>query len=198
MRHTFLRLSFLSLATTAFVACGGSTDTGDNGGDDTGGAAVDSATGDGTGGDSSTGTDGSTDSATNETSGETADDSTTVDDADAPPVCSSAPTRAKCQDCCVAEHKEGAKTFDTALVACGCTDGVCATDCATTACATPPTAPDALCKACLAASVKAPGDAGTADAPGPDGKCHDPVVSACSGDPRCVAYVSCLGTCPGG
>jgi hypothetical protein len=199
MRHTsFLRIGFLWFASAAFVACGGSTDTGgDNGGGDTGGSGADTAGGGdtSTNGDSSVGTD---TTSTDTTPSETADDTSTGADGDAPPVCSAEATRAKCQDCCAAEHKEGAKTFDTALVACACTDGICKTDCATTACATPAAAPDALCKACLAASVKSPGDAGPPDAPGPDGKCNAPVASACSADARCVAYVTCLGTCPGG
>ena len=194
MRNVLLRLSFLSFVSVALVACGGSTDVNGGGTDDTGGGGSDSAIGDGLGSDTSSSTDGETDSST-------ATDSSTGGDADAPPVCSSEPTRVACQDCCAVEHKAGRDVFDAALLACACTDGVCKTECAATACGPTPKAPDAACKACLAASVAAPGDAGadaSADAAGPDGKCHASVASACSTDAKCVAYLTCLGTCPGG
>lgn len=187
LRHRTLLVTLA--AAVALVACGGSTDVPGDQGNDTGTANPD-ALSDGTSNDSST-SDGNTDTAVDDGGG----DVVATDGDGAPPVCSSEPTKAKCQECCVAEHKEGSKTFDAALIACACTDGVCKTECATTACASPATAPDAACKACLGASVKSPGDAGSPDAAGPDGKCVGPVTSACSSDAKCVAYVTCLQSC---
>ena len=203
MRHTFLRLSSISIVAATLLACGGSTvDTG-NGTGDTGTPGVDGgsdstladgttdAPGDGTSTDST-----STDSSTTDASTDVPIDDGAIGDGDAPPpVCSSEPTPAACEDCCGAEHKEGEKTFNAALLACACTDGICKTECATTACAATPTAPDDACRACLTLSVRPAGDAGTGG--GPDGKCNGPVTSACSTDARCVAYAACLGTCSG-
>lgn len=190
MRHTFLLLGCIF-----FVACGGSSSdlsTGDDSG------SGDDALSDGTSSDGSNDT--TTDDVSNDgVPNDGADTSSSGDagsDGDgAPPVCSSEPTRVACQDCCAAEHKDGAKVFEAALLACACTDGVCKTECATTACASPATKADDKCRVCLQSSLASTGDAG-ADAASPEGKCRASVTSACSTDSKCVAYETCLGTCP--
>jgi hypothetical protein len=190
---TFTRSFALLSLGVLLSACGGSTDSGSFDQGDTSessDASSDSSATDG--GSDGTATDGSTD-------GPSVDggiDAIATDapaDGDARPVCSEAPTKARCQECCGVEHPAGEKTFFAAELACACTDAICKSVCATTACATPPTAPSDACKTCLADTLRPKPDAGGDS--GVEGACVDSVKSACSSDAKCVAYATCLGTC---
>ena len=198
MTSSTLLRHLLVCASLSLVACGGSTDAGSGEPDDTGGSpdgSSDTSTTDGSGGDATSDTS-STDASGDDTI-DAARDSTATDastDGDARPICADEPTKNKCQTCCAAEHPAGAKTFFAALLACACTDAVCKSVCATSSCASPPTAATDACKTCLADSLRTAGADAGADG-GADGKCVDSVKTACSSDGKCVAYATCLGTC---
>lgn len=163
------------------VGCGGSTVA-----DETGSEADSSVTTD-----TSTNAESSVDdtSTTTEVGG---GDSTPAADApagDARVACDKLSTRNACRTCCNTEHPEGYKIFLTAAIACGCTDSICKTECATTACATPPTKASDACAACLNAAVApAKGDAGA-------GACYSSVTTACSADAKCVGWAACTQKC---
>lgn len=172
----------------AAVACGGTTETPN---DQTASDAADETSG----GDATV--DGATD-----TSSEAAADATdaAVDaPSDGPIVCTSLSTKSACVACCDEQHTAGRDTFRAALLGCGCGDGVCKTECATTACATPAKKADAACSTCLDDTLKmAPkGDAGTdaGDAGEPWGACISPVTSACTASADCKAYLACINEC---
>ncbi len=199
-RSHHLVLGAFSLAlSTGLFACGGTTTPSDDGTD----SALDASDADNLDGVSDGGIDGD-DASDGANDGAPSDGTVGADvitdgpsdgPSDARPVCSAEPTKVRCDDCCQKEHKEGFATLTTALVGCACTDSICKTVCASTGCATPPSTPDSACKACFNEAAKA---GGGSDAGGVAGKCNGPVTTACKGDPKCVAYVACAGSCPGG
>jgi hypothetical protein len=186
-------LAFVSCFTLFAAGCGGSTTVDTPPDNDTGG--VDTSTSDGLPGDGPG--DETTDSSVPDAPGDVVDDvGGDAGGKDARPdalSCGSEATRPLCTKCCGDAFPDGRKTFETAIIACACSASICKTECATTACASPPVKADAPCQACLVSTVTSPGDAGT-DA-GLVGACIDPIKSACT-SAGCKAYVACLGTCP--
>jgi hypothetical protein len=118
----------------------------------------------------------------------TAADTSTTTDPDS--VCAAEPKQTECGTCCINNHKAGYKVFQDALLSCGCDGtgadsgtGPCATQCATTLCATPPKAGDQACQACLQSSVDQGGD------------CQASVSAACTADQDCLAQQKCIQPC---
>ena len=80
------------------------------------------------------------------------DSGTPVDDAGPTPTdpsCAATGSNNDCQTCCYTAHTDAYNAFADALSSCACKPGNCDTDCAATACASPPAAADATCIACL-------------------------------------------------
>ncbi len=115
-------------------------------------------------------------------------------------VCGAASTSNDCVDCCAGFHPTGVNVIPIAVHACACIKGVglitheCATPCKLTYCNDAgSTSPEAgsPCDVCLNKALA--GDAGDAAAPQSSrpGDCFGPAISACTGDPECVAYETC-------
>jgi hypothetical protein len=111
--------------------------------------------------------------------------STNPDDA-----CAAETSQAACGQCCVTGHSAGYQVFLSAVLACACTGtggdagaGVCATECAGTACKATPSQPDTACTTCLQGAIAQNGACGTA------------VSQACTADKDCVAEQKCLTPC---
>lgn len=101
------------------------------------------------------------------------------DPAPAAGQCASEATFDTCLDCCVAAHPTGSDTFYGTYIDCLCLPANCATDCGLSLCDPfAPSAPDALCDACISAA---------------SASCQAPVATACSADPDCIAFDTCVG-----
>lgn len=98
-------------------------------------------------------------------------------------TCSSTTRRDECVGCCYQLHSKGNSVIQAAFEACACvTPGTCATACAASYCANGGTI-DAACDACLNGATG----------------CESAAVTACHGDPDCVALIQCenLAHCAG-
>jgi hypothetical protein len=143
-----------------------------------------------------TGTDTPTPEAGSKETGTTTKDSGTVTEetgttTDPDKACGAETTLQACGTCCITNHKSGYTVFQYSLLGCACkgpgADGgaPCATECATTICATTPKSPDATCSTCLQGSI----DTG--------GACQEQVSTDCTGDKDCVAQQACVAQCKG-
>jgi|GEM_PF-2209343 len=111
-------------------------------------------------------------------------------DSDPDKVCMSTGTAENCASCCMANHSNGSGTFFAARNQCACTGtssgaaGVCATECATTQCATPSVAPQAnsTCDKCLQ-------NATTLE------QCSSTIQTMCQAVPDCTALNTCVTRC---
>jgi hypothetical protein len=139
-----------------------------------------------TGGDggASTTQDGST---STKDSGGTSDDGSSEDPDLA---CGAETTQQACAQCCATNHPSGYETFAGTLLACACKGtgadggaGVCATECADTACAQTPKTPTSACNTCLQTAV------------GSGGGCQQAVSDACTAEPDCLAQQKCVAQC---
>jgi hypothetical protein len=85
----------------------------------------------------------------------------------------------------------GYDTFVNELLTCGCgttaAPGPCGSECLSNICAATQTAPTQACLTCLNGPAQAATDAGG---------CASQIQAACSADPNCVAWNTCVGTCP--
>mgnify|MGYP000976901421 CR=1 FL=1 len=92
--------------------------------------------------------------------------------------CSSAANQQACVECCATPSASGAMTYQKAILDCLCTAAVCQTECSQSACKATPANPDAACTTCLNAKLAT--------------SCSTAVQTACSADPSCVTYATCL------
>lgn len=93
--------------------------------------------------------------------------------------CASEATFDTCLDCCVTAHPDGSDTFYGSYLACLCQAANCELDCGTTLCdPVAPTQADAACNACIQAKGN---------------NCQADVSAACSADPDCIAFDTCVG-----
>jgi hypothetical protein len=120
------------------------------------------------------------------------EDEDSGDTTDPDTACANDSTLAACGQCCTTNHTAGATAFQNSLIACACSGtgadggtGPCATECATSACATPIAQPDATCSACLQGSV------------GATGACTAQVTSDCEAVSDCIAEQQCISQCQG-
>jgi hypothetical protein len=120
-------------------------------------------------------------------------------------MCANAPGDAgasqDCQNCCDNQPpidptqmaNMGYVTFVNALLSCGCgttaAPGPCGSECLANICAATPTAPTQACLTCLDGPAQVAADGGP-------GSCAPQISTACKADPNCVAWESCIGTCP--
>jgi hypothetical protein len=90
-------------------------------------------------------------------------------------------------------YNTGYDTWANALVTCACgtssAPGVCYSECSATLCASTPTNPTAACLACVNGPAQEASDGGP-------GACASAISTACKADTNCVAWESCVGTCP--
>jgi hypothetical protein len=92
--------------------------------------------------------------------------------------CAAEATFGDCVDCCATAHPDGSDTFYGTYIQCLCTTA-CATECSASLCdQTNPAAPDAACDACIQANGNT---------------CQADVSAACSADPDCIAFDTCVG-----
>jgi len=117
-------------------------------------------------------------------SGSTSDDDGSTPATDS--TCAGESTQSTCEQCCLSVHPTGYNTYFQALQTCACTSpGVCATDCATEACAGNPTTPGDACDTCMNGALTQ----GT-------GACYTAVDTACTGDPDCTdLFMTCIPPC---
>lgn len=106
-------------------------------------------------------------------------------------ACKAEATKNACGECCVKNHPAGYKVVEDSVIACGCkgtgADGgapACATECATTACATPPKPLDQACNTCLQASAD-------------NGACTNALTTACRASEECAKFAKCSQPCNG-
>ncbi len=144
-----------------------------------------------------TGTDTSTPEGGAKEGGTTVKDSSTTTDEDTgttttgDKACGEEATLTACGTCCIANHKSGYTIFQNSLLACACkgtgADGgaPCATECASTVCASTPKNADATCNTCLQGSISS------------GGACLDQLSTDCSADTDCVAEQTCVTQCKG-
>ena len=93
--------------------------------------------------------------------------------------CGSETTQTACVTCCSNKHEDGAGVYFVALIDCVCLAENCAKDCATTLCNLDNMKnPDATCNACMA---------------GKNAACAAVAKTACTPDPGCVAFDTCVG-----
>ncbi len=133
---------FLAAALAACSSSGGDGGTSDGGKTDGGGGTDTSGGGTDTAG-GGTDTAGGTDAP--KTDSKPATDTGGGDDS----ACGAETTNSKCQNCCATNHMDSYNAFAAALLGCACADGVCKTQCATEACATPIAPATATCQKCL-------------------------------------------------
>jgi hypothetical protein len=96
-------------------------------------------------------------------------------------ACGQMSTSDDCITCCQGNHQQGSATFVAAVRNCACGPTVCQTECSATYCASQPKNPDTACNNCLNSKLQT--------------SCQGPVSQACSPQPDCVAFNSCLGLC---
>jgi hypothetical protein len=91
-----------------------------------------------------------------------------------------------CVSCCKEHHKEGARMYASLVTACVCGPGMCASDCATEACAgdaqAPPQSNDA-CDQCISSKLN--------DITPDAGACVVPVTLQCNQVADCALFVNC-------
>lgn len=179
MKRILWLAAILAVPASILIACSG---------DDSSVASDSDA---GSGGDATVGT--GTDSSTGQDSGPPSSDSGPPH-ADSGPVvdpatCKDAGTANDCAACCESAYPNAETKAQEIAIACACIGpdaggdgGVCAKECATTACAATPAAPDKACNACL--------QKGGADS------CEGKAVVACESDTACKAFLACGQTCP--
>ena len=93
--------------------------------------------------------------------------------------CSGEATQSACISCCSKAHQDGAGAYRVATIDCMCLAAKCEKDCGATLCnANNPKAPDAACTTCVN---------------GKNGACSQSIKSACTADPDCVAFDTCVG-----
>jgi len=97
-------------------------------------------------------------------------------------ACGQKQFRPDCISCCDNFHFVGLVTFDQAMNPCACsTPGVCATQCASSYCASTDPIDGDPCDQCLRQSLMS------------GGACYQPViVQACDSQPDCVALLACI------
>lgn len=84
-----------------------------------------------------------------------------------------------CVTCCSNAHPDGSDTFYGTYVMCLCETANCGLECGTTLCdPVAPTQADAACSACIQAQGN---------------NCQADVSAACSADPDCIAFDTCVG-----
>jgi hypothetical protein len=170
---------------------GSSSSTGGGGPTDGAGSTRDAHSGSGSGSGSSSGGGSGASSSSGSSSG-------------GPPTsCVDAPGDAgeaeDCEDCCdnappddSSGNNTGYDTFVNALLACGCgttaAPGPCGSECLSNICANPSTDPTQACLTCLNGPAQDADDAGG---------CATQINTACMADPSCVAWNTCVDTCPG-
>jgi hypothetical protein len=94
-------------------------------------------------------------------------------------VCGLYATASQCGACCAADHSQGEQALVNAVIQCDCVSpGDCAMQCAQEICSGVfPMGGDA-CSQCLNQSIM-------------NGPCAQPVQSACTGNPDCIAFLMC-------
>jgi hypothetical protein len=105
-------------------------------------------------------------------------------------ACGDMSTHEACASCCDTAHPGGHDTLFQAVHTCVCKAAHCSSACATSFCASMPSAPDAgdPCGACVH-GVLSP-DAGASG-------CGGEIASACMADDVCMAYQMCTMACGG-
>jgi hypothetical protein len=103
-------------------------------------------------------------------------------------ACGQLSTLQACQQCCLADHKPGYKTYAQTLESCACTNpGTCQSQCATEYCVQKPTSGNDPCAACLSGSLMQG-----------SGACYTPVSTACQADLDCsTLFGACIPQCMG-
>jgi hypothetical protein len=89
--------------------------------------------------------------------------------------CSSAPSLAACEDCCVLDFSEGARRYDEVLTSCACVD--CADACLDSEICEGFDTTKPACSSCL------------------DATCGPLLVDTCGSEPACSSYMLCLDAC---
>lgn len=93
--------------------------------------------------------------------------------------CAGESTFDACLTCCSNAHPDGSDTFYGSYIDCLCQPANCGLDCDVSLCdPIAPTQPDAACDACIQAQGNS---------------CQAAVSAACSADPDCIAFDSCVG-----
>ena len=92
--------------------------------------------------------------------------------------CSGQSSMQACQQCCAQEEQSAYGAFQNALLACGCKEGVCKTQCATTLCAATPQNPSAECQTCLGQSQS--------------GACRADMEKVCGAGGACAPFSQCV------
>lgn len=106
-----------------------------------------------------------------------APDATPDDAASTAPTCADKAKQVDCVSCCSTLHEAGAITYIAAIASCMCVPANCQTECTSTLCNTDPREPDGPCQQCLKAK---------------DASCTDDLTKACSQDPDCIAFNTCI------
>jgi hypothetical protein len=114
---------------------------------------------------------------------DTGSDVALSDDGSSATSCASATTAGACQSCCYGAHPSGSVYLVEQMAACECgANGPCQSACASTLCATPVVAADAVCTTCVGGNIT--------------GQCSR-VLTNCEMVPDCGAVLACLQTCTG-